>query len=151
MFINRPISVYMWIEGLLEVTFLLVRGYHGYKSAWLPAVARETLRLTTELTNPEDPFAVAVLKYSCVVGHTPRIVSQTVSFFLGKYTSVYFHEVIGAMVNSATGFGLEIPCLPHKYSMFTSSLATRPTYRGSRTFCCSRELYFMTTTFNMQL
>ena len=31
----------------------------------------ETLKLTTELTNPQDPFAMAVIKDGCVVGHVP--------------------------------------------------------------------------------
>ena len=44
------------------------------------AVVRETLRLTTELTNLQDPFAVAVIKYSYVVGLYSRTISQTVSF-----------------------------------------------------------------------
>ena len=60
-----------------------VRGYHKYKSIWSPTVG-ETLRLTTELTNSQDPFAVVVIKDGCVVGHVLRTVSRTVSFFLGK-------------------------------------------------------------------
>ena len=84
------------------------RGYHKCKSTWLSTVVRETPRLTTELTNPQDPFAVAVIKYGCVVGHIPRIISQTISFSLGKYGSVGFCKVTGEMLNHATGFGLEI-------------------------------------------
>ena len=91
-----------------------VRGYHEYKSIWSPTVG-ETLRLTTELTNPQDPFAVAVIKDGCVGGHVPRTVSRTVSFFLGKDGSVGFCEVTGAMVNRAAGFGLEIPCVYRFY------------------------------------
>ena len=66
----------------------------------MPTVARETLRLTLELTctNPQDPFAVAVIQYVCAVRHVPRTVSWTVSFFLGKGMRVGFHEVTGAMV-----------------------------------------------------
>ena len=64
-----------------------------------------------ELTNPQDPFAVAVIKDSCVVGHILRAVSGTISFFLGKDRSVGFCEVTGAMVNHAAGFGLEILCV----------------------------------------
>ena len=53
-----------------------VRGYHKYKSVWSPTV-KETLRLTTKLTctNPQDPFAVAVIKDDRVMGHVPRAVS----------------------------------------------------------------------------
>ena len=37
-----------------------IREYREYKSVWSATVG-ETLRLTTELTNPQDPFAVAVI------------------------------------------------------------------------------------------
>ena len=87
-----------------------VRGYHEHKSVWLATVG-ETLRLTMELTNPQDLFSVAVIKFGCVVGHVSRTVGRTVSFFLGKDGSVSFCEVTGAMVNHAAGFGLEIPCV----------------------------------------
>ena len=90
---------------------MYIRDYHKYKSGWLPTVARETLRLTTELTNLQDSFDVALIKYGCVEGHVPKTVNQTVSFSFRKYRIFYFCEVIGAMVNHATGFGLEIPCL----------------------------------------
>ena len=52
-----------------------IRGYHKYRSAWSPTVVREIPRLTTELTNPQLPFAVAVIKYGCIVGHFPRTIS----------------------------------------------------------------------------
>ena len=52
-----------------------------------------------ELTNPQDPFTVAVIKDGCVVGRILRTVSQTIFFFLGKDGSVGFCEVTGAMVN----------------------------------------------------
>ena len=48
-----------------------VIGYRKYKSVWSATVG-ETLRLTTELINPQDPFAVAVIKYGCVVGQVSR-------------------------------------------------------------------------------
>ena len=55
-----------------------IKGYHKYKSAWSSVVVRETLRLTTVLTNPQDSFVMAVIKYTGVVGHIPRTISQTV-------------------------------------------------------------------------
>ena len=56
--------------------FSYVSGYHKYKNVWSPTVG-ETLRQTTELTNPQDPFAVAVavIKDGCLVVHFPRTVS----------------------------------------------------------------------------
>ena len=55
------------------------------------------MRLTTELTNPQDPFAMAVIKDGCVVGHVSRTVSQTVSISLGKDRSVGFGEVASSL------------------------------------------------------
>ena len=72
-------------------SYMYDRGYHEYKSAWLPTVG-ETLRLTTELTNPQDPFAVAVIKDDRVVEHVAREFSWTVSFFLGNDGSISFCE-----------------------------------------------------------
>ena len=57
-----------------------VRRYYKYKSVWSSTVVREALRLTTELTNPQDPFTMAGIKYDSVVGHIPRTISQTASF-----------------------------------------------------------------------
>ena len=91
-----------------------VRGYHEYKSIWLPTVG-EMLRLTTELINPQDPLAVAAIKDGCVVGQVQSTVSRTISFFLGKDGSVVFCEVTGAMVNCTAGFGLEILCVYRFY------------------------------------
>ena len=111
-----------WRKLLLQVTsgLLTLEDYHEYKSAWLPTIAREMLRLTRELTNPQDPFTVAVIKYSCVVEHVPKTISQTVSFLLGGMGASCFCEVTGAMVNHTTGFGLE-------FHAFTSFMATMPT------------------------
>ena len=67
------------------------------------------LRLTTELINPQDPFAVVVIKDGCVVGYILRTVRQTVSFLL------FFCEVTGAMVNRTAGVGLEISCVHQLY------------------------------------
>ena len=81
----------MWLKACYEWPSY-VRGYHEYKSVWSATVG-ETMRLTTELINPQDPFAMAVIKDGCVVGRVPRTVSQTVSISLGKDRSVGFCEV----------------------------------------------------------
>ena len=54
---------------------------------------------------------MAVMTEGYEVGHIPRTVSQTVSFFLRKDESIGFCEVTGGMVNHGAGFGLEIPCI----------------------------------------
>ena len=109
-----------------------VRRYHKYESAWSLTVVRKILRPTKELTNPGDPFTVAMIKYGCEVGHVPRTISDTVSFFLRKYCSVCFCEVTAGMVNHTTGFCLNILGV---YCF----MATRPTQGGSRIFFCSKE------------
>ena len=50
----------------------------------LVANCRRNAELTTELTDPQDPFAVAVTKGDCVVERVPGTVSWAVSFFLGE-------------------------------------------------------------------
>ena len=49
-------------------SYIYDRGYHEYKSAWLPTVG-EMLRLTTELIDSQDAVTVAVIKGDCVVEH----------------------------------------------------------------------------------
>ena len=93
-----------------------IRGYHKYESAWLPTIARETLWLTTELTNLQDPFAVAMMKYSCdkirqCSGKHSRDNQSDSLLFPRKYGSICFCEVTGVMINHATGFGLKILCV----------------------------------------
>ena len=80
------------------------------QSVWSPTVG-EILRLTTELTNSHNPFAVAVLKDGYKVGHIPRTASQPASFLLSyrKDDSVSF------CVNRGPGYGLEIPCVYQFY------------------------------------
>ena len=60
-------------------------------------------------TNPQDPFIMAVINYDCVVGRVPMDSQSENVHFLRKYGSVCVCEIIGAMVNQATGFGLKIP------------------------------------------
>ena len=81
----------------------------------LVANCRRNAEASMKLTNPQDPFAAAVIKVGCVVGHVPRTVIRRVSFFLGKNGSFSFCEVTGALVNCAAGFGLEISCMHQFY------------------------------------
>ena len=59
----------------------VIRGHHVYKSVWTPFIG-ETLSLTIEDGNAEDPYAVAVMKGTTIVGHTPREISRVFSFFI---------------------------------------------------------------------
>ena len=67
--------------------------------------------LKRELTNNYDRFAVAVLKDGEVVGHVPRTLSKTTSFFLRYDGNVVFCEVTGERVNRGVQLGVEVPCV----------------------------------------
>lgn len=74
----------------------VIRGHHVYKAVWTPRIG-ETLSLAKEDGNVEDPYAVAVLKGTTVVGHVPREISRVFSFFL-------LHDgTISAEVSGHTG------------------------------------------------
>jgi len=47
-----------------------VRGHHIYKQVLTPFIGEE-LTCTREIENTKDPFAVAVVRHSTVVGHVP--------------------------------------------------------------------------------
>ena len=48
-----------------------IQGYHVFESIWNPTTGEE-LNCVRERTNTEDPYAVAVIRRSAVVGHVPR-------------------------------------------------------------------------------
>ena len=58
-----------------------VTEYHEYKSLWS---AGKMLRLTIELTNPQDPFAVALINDGCVVEHVPKQSAELSPFSSGR-------------------------------------------------------------------
>ena len=82
---------------------------YEYKEVWSTTLG-EMLRLQVEPTNPQDQFAVAVVKDGLVVSHIPKHVNIAVSFFLKKAGSAGFCEVTGSTINRGVGLGLEIPC-----------------------------------------
>ena len=69
-FQKTPCGLYL---GQCLVTFSLsvVLGYHVYRSIWTPVLG-ELLYTEQELGNPEDRYAVSVLKSSTIVGHILR-------------------------------------------------------------------------------
>lgn len=88
-----------------------IRGYHVYKDIWV-AVDGEVLGCRRETSNGHDPFAVAVVKDSTVVGHVPRRISAICSLFLRR------HGTITCRVNGSRRYsrdlpqgGLEVPCI----------------------------------------
>ena len=88
-----------------------MRGFHAYQNIWNPRTG-EVLALEREPDNPEDKFAVAVMKTGSVVGHVPFNLAPLLSAFLRRGGLV---EVTGAKVNRGAGYGLEIPCKYHLY------------------------------------
>ena len=58
-----------------------IQGYHVFKSIWNPTTGEE-LNCVRERTNTEDPYAVAVICRSAVVGHVPRKMSAVCALFL---------------------------------------------------------------------
>ena len=62
-----------------------IRIFHIYKDIWSPLVG-EQIRCTREDGNPQDRYAVAVVKTTPVsteiVGHVPRSISAICSSFL---------------------------------------------------------------------
>ena len=69
-----------------------VRGHHVYHTVWTPVIG-DVLPVKREETNLYDRFAVAVLKDGEVVGHVPRVLSKTTSFFLRYEGNVVFCEI----------------------------------------------------------
>ena len=51
-----------------------IRGHHIYKTSWTPFVG-ELLLVQQEDHNPEDSFAVAILKSGEIVGRVPCEIS----------------------------------------------------------------------------
>ena len=63
----------------------VVRGFHVYKQVW-HATAGEELRIhcRRDLGNSHDPYAVAMVRASNIVGHVPKRISSilfAISFF----------------------------------------------------------------------
>ena len=56
----------------------MVRGYHVYQSVWSPT-AGEQLPCRKENGNIQDPFSVAIMERSNIVGHVPKKISSICS------------------------------------------------------------------------
>ena len=89
-----------------------IRGFHVYKTIWTPTV-HEQLNTRQEHDNPEDQFAVAVIRDPSpgqTVGHVPKEMSRIFWHFL-QHDGEIMCEVTGAKRRSPlVQGGLEIPC-----------------------------------------
>ena len=88
-----------------------VRGHHVSKHFWTPTIG-ETLVCKQEPENLTDPYAVAVMANSIVVGHVPRKISAACSLFLRRKESTIQCTITGKRRCSADlpQGGLEVPC-----------------------------------------
>jgi len=82
-----------------------IRGHHVYKNVWTPYLG-EFLLVEQEDHNPEDCFAVAILKSGGIVGHVPREMSRIVWHFI-EHDGTVSCEVTGPRKR---GIGLVVPC-----------------------------------------
>ncbi len=89
----------------------MVRGFHVYKDIWNASLG-EYLQCIREFGNPQDIYAVAVLKSGVVVGHLPRKISSICSLFLRCGGRIHC-TVTAARRYSADleQGGLEVPCI----------------------------------------
>ena len=89
-----------------------VRGHHIYKSSWTPTLGEE-LDCRREADNSSDPYVVAVIRMSAIVGYVPRRISAACSLFLQKDGSSIRSIITGSRRYSSDlpQGGLEVPCL----------------------------------------
>ena len=60
-----------------------VRGHHVYKDVWNP-VLQEELPTQQEQGNPEDRYAISVMKAGIIVGHVPKEISKICWKFIDR-------------------------------------------------------------------
>ena len=91
-----------------------IAGYHVYKTAWTPVIGEELVG-EMEPLNPEDPYAICVMKNGSIVGHlekgTSERFSQITFFFLRADRSASCRIIIMCHpVNLGDGKGQKVPC-----------------------------------------
>ena len=92
-----------------------VRGYHVYQLRWT-AVVGEELTCRREPGNASDPFAVAVIKGSEIVGHVPRSFSCICNLLLRRGGTLSCCITGNRRYSSdLPQGGLELPC-SYKFS-----------------------------------
>ena len=73
------------VRGMEDITSLevqsYVQGYHTYQDIWDPHI-RKVFSLQQKPDNPEEKFAVAVIRRGNVIGHLPLNLAPVVSSFL---------------------------------------------------------------------
>ena len=72
-----------------------VRGYHVYRDEW-----DEELECVRKKNNLKDPYSVAVMCDSVIVGHRPRKISRICALFMKRRGTIHC-EVVGKHSHSA--------------------------------------------------
>lgn len=91
------------MSGYFQVSFRsVVRGYHVYRVVWTPVVGEE-LSTQQEHGNPEDLYAVAIIKSDTTVGHIPREISKTCFHFINHDGEINCKITGGETTFCATG------------------------------------------------
>ena len=88
----------------------VVRGYHVYQDIWTLSIGEE-LMTRPEIGNPEDLYAVAIMKSDTIFGHIPREISKTCFHFI-DHDGVIICKISGRRQHSVLlQGGLEVPCV----------------------------------------
>lgn len=86
-----------------------VRGHHIYKRVWTPVIGQQ-LQVQAQRGNTHGRHAVSTVHAGVIVGHMPREIAKTASYFLqhgGRITC----EVTGRRkLSSVPSKGLVVPC-----------------------------------------
>ena len=87
-----------------------IRGYHIYQNIW-NAEVDDHFVCEREPLNSSDRYVVAILKDDVVVGHLPRQLSQILSLFLFKNSTIDCVVICRRRYSSdLPQEGLKIPC-----------------------------------------
>ena len=93
-----------------------VRGHHVYKSAWTPEIG-QLLLVQAEVSNTEDPYAMATIHHGETVGHMPRKIARTSFYFLQHGGGINCKITGRRRCSEVQDKGLVVPCT---YSFFGS-------------------------------
>ena len=88
----------------------VVRGFYVYKAIWNPVV-NEELSTAQEPDNPEDRYAISVIKDEAVVGHVPRELSRISYYFIQRNGEILCTVTGNRLRSVLVEGGLEIPCI----------------------------------------
>ena len=86
-----------------------MRGFHVYKTIWSP-VLNEILQTQQEHGNPEDCYAVSILKGGVIVGHVPRELSSICWYFIERDGEISCKITGQRQRSPLLQGGMEIPC-----------------------------------------